>query len=76
MLGVIERALDHRLGARLAILLQQVLLQRAGIDADAHRAAMVLGGLHDVRTRCADADIAGIDAQAGRAASAASMARL
>jgi hypothetical protein len=31
-LGVVERALDHRLGARLAIALQQVVFERAGID--------------------------------------------
>jgi hypothetical protein len=33
-LGVIERALDHRLGAGLAIALQQIARERASIDAD------------------------------------------
>ena len=47
-LGVVERALDHRLGARLAVALQQVAFERAGIDADPHRAAVVLGRLDDL----------------------------
>ena len=47
-LCVIERALDHRFGARLAVSLQQFLFQRTGIDADAHGAAVILRGLHDV----------------------------
>ena len=64
---VVERALDHRLGAGLAVLLEQVLLERAGIDADAHRAAVVLGGLDDLAHALGAADIAGIDAQAGGA---------
>ena len=62
-----ERALDHRLGAGLAVFLQQVALQRAGIDADAHGAAVVLGRLHHLAHPVGRADIAGIDAQAGRA---------
>ena len=64
---VVERALDHRLGAGLAVFLQQVLLQRAGIDADAHRAAVVLGRLDHLAHPLGAADIAGIDAQAGGA---------
>ena len=65
--GVIERALDHRFGAWLAVFLEQVGLQRTGIDADAHRAAMILGRLHHFAHALGAADIAGIDAQAGRA---------
>jgi hypothetical protein len=42
---VVERALDHRLRAWLAILLEQVPLQAAGVDADAHRTAVVAGRL-------------------------------
>ena len=66
-LGVVERALDHRLGAGLAVFLQQLALQRAGIDADAHRAAMVLGRLDHFAHALGRADIAGIDAQASGA---------
>ena len=67
-LGVVERAFDHRLGARFAIALQQVALERAGIDADAHRAAVILGRLDDLAHARRRADIAGVDAQAGGAA--------
>ncbi len=66
-LGVAERGLDHRLGARLAIALQELALQRAGIDADPHRAAMVLGRLDDFAHPVGAADIAGIDPEAGGA---------
>ncbi len=65
--GVTERAFDHRFGARLAVTLQQFLLQRTGIDTDAHRTAMVLGRLNDVLHALRVADIAGIDPQARRA---------
>ncbi len=65
---MVERAFDHRLGAGLAVFLQQVALERAGIDADAHRAAVVLGRLDDFAHAVGRADIAGIDAQAGGAA--------
>ena len=67
-LGVVQRALDHRLGAGLAVVLEQVALERAGIDADAHRAAVILGRLDDLAHALGRADIAGIDAQAGGAA--------
>ena len=39
---MVERAFDQRLGARLAIFLEQVFLEAAGIDADADRAAVGL----------------------------------
>ncbi len=37
---MVERAFDQRLGARLAVFLEQVLLEAAGIDPDADRAAV------------------------------------
>jgi hypothetical protein len=65
--GVVQGALDHRLGARLAVLLQQFALQGAGIDADAHRAAVVAGRLDHFTDAVGGADIARIDPQAGGA---------
>ena len=67
-LGVVERALDHRLRAGLAVFLQKIAFERAGVDADPHRAAVVLGRLDDLAHPLGRADIAGIDAQAGGAA--------
>ena len=64
---MVERAFDQRLGAGLAIFLEQVLLEAAGVDADADRAAVGLGGADDFADALADADVAGIDAQAGGA---------
>ncbi len=63
---VVERRLDHRLRAGLAVFLQQVLLERAGIDADAHRHAVVPGRFHHLAHPLGAADIAGVDAQASR----------
>ena len=37
---MVERAFDQRLGAGLAIFFEQVLLEAAGVDADADRAAV------------------------------------
>jgi hypothetical protein len=37
---MVERAFDQRLGARARRILEQVLLQAAGVDADADRAAV------------------------------------
>jgi hypothetical protein len=34
---MVERALDQRLGTRLAIFFEQVLLEASGIDSDADR---------------------------------------
>src|ERR1700759_4372197 len=62
-LGVIECTLDHRLGTWLAILLEKIWLQRSGVDADTHRAAMILRSLDDFFHTLRAADIAGIDAQ-------------
>ena len=63
-LGVIERAFHHRLGARLPVLLQQLALERPGVDADAHRAFVVPRRLDDLRDPIGRADVARIDAQA------------
>ena len=64
--GVFQRALDQRLRAGLPVFLQQVALEAAGIDADAHRASVVLRRLYHLAHARGRADIAGIDAQAGR----------
>ena len=45
--GVHERALDHRVGARLAIFFQQFAFQRAAIDADTNGAAIGARGGDD-----------------------------
>src|SRR5690606_24739761 len=65
--GVVQRAFDHGVGAGLAVFLEQFLLQRAGVDADAHGAAVVAGGLDDFLDPLDRADVAGVDAQAGGA---------
>jgi hypothetical protein len=65
--GVVQGALDHGVGARLAVLFQQFALQRAGVDADPHRAAVVAGRLDHVADAVGAADIARIDPQARRA---------
>jgi hypothetical protein len=66
-LDVIERAFDQALGARLAIFLEQVAFQATGIDADADRAAIGLGGIDDFVHPLGATDIARVDAQARRA---------
>jgi hypothetical protein len=63
-LRVVERGFDHRLRARLAIALEQLALEAAGVDADAHGAAMILRRLHHLAHALGVADIAGVDAQA------------
>ena len=55
--------LDERLGRRLAVLLEDALVERAGVDADADRDAGVLGRLGDRADLVVElADVAGIDA--------------
>ena len=66
-LDMVERRLDQRVGAWLAIFLEQVALQAAAIDADADRAAVRLGGAHHFGDALARPDIAGVDPQASRA---------
>ena len=63
-LDMVERAFDQRLGAGLAIFLEQVLLEAAGVDADADRAAIGLGGADHFGHALGRADIARVDAQA------------
>ena len=60
------RAFDHGGGVRLAIAFEQVAFEAAGVDADAHRAAVVDGGAHHLAHAVVAADIARIDAKAGR----------
>ena len=73
---MVERAFDQRLGTRLAIFFEQVLLQAAGIDADADRAAVGAGRGDHFAHAFLRADIAGIDPRQAAPASAASSARL
>ena len=63
---MIEPALDHRLRARLAVLLQQVPLQRPGVHPDPHRAAVVPRRLDHLAHPLRRADVARIDPQARR----------
>jgi hypothetical protein len=64
---MVQCAFDQRLGARLAIFFEQVLFQAAGIDPDADRAAIGSGGGDDFSDPLGRADVARVDAQAGRA---------
>ncbi len=66
-LDMVERALDQRFGAGLAIFFEQILFQAASIHADADRAAVRLGRVHHFLDARLAADVAGVDAQAGRA---------
>ena len=66
-LDMIERAFDQRFGAGLAIFLEQVLLEAPGVDPDADRAAIGLGGADHFGDPLRGADIARIDPEAGRA---------
>jgi hypothetical protein len=66
-LDMVERAFDQRLGAGLAVFLEQVLFQAPGVDPDADRAAIGLGGADHFGDPLRGADIARIDAQAGGA---------
>jgi len=65
--GVAQRALDHGVGAGLAVLFQEIALQRAGVNADAHGASVVAGGLNHLADAVGGANVAGIDPQAGSA---------
>ena len=73
---MVERAFHQRLGARLAIFFEQVLLEAAGIDADADRAAVGLGRGDHFAHALFRADIAWVDPRQAAPASAASSARL
>ena len=73
---MVERAFDQRLGARLAIFLEQVLLEAAGVDPDADRAAVGAGGGDDFLTRSSEPMLPGLMRRQAAPASAASSARL
>ena len=66
-LDMIKRAFHQRLGAGLAIFVEQVFLKAARVHPDADRAAIGLGRAHHFGHAFAAADIAGIDPQACRA---------
>ena len=66
--GLPDRGLDERLGRGLAVLVQDPLVERAGVDADADRGAAVLGGPRDLLDLVVElADVARVDPD-GRAA--------
>ena len=60
--GLPQRRLDQRLRGRLAVLGQQPLVQRAGVDADPDRGARVGGGPGDLADPVVEGlDVAGVD---------------
>ena len=58
-----QSTFDHAPGRRSAVLPQQVLLQRTGVDADANRNFSIGGDFHHFFHIPARADIAGIETQ-------------
>ena len=60
-LDVPQGALDHRLGAREAVLVDQVFLETARVDADPHRHACVARLADDLLEPLLAADIARVD---------------
>ena len=66
--GLPDRRLDERLGGRLAVLVHDPLVERAGVDADPDRGAPLLGGAGDLLDLVVElADVARVDPD-GRAA--------
>jgi hypothetical protein len=63
-LDVIEAGFHHRIGAWLAIFVQEMLFQRPRIHPDADGTAMILGRLDNLGHPLGITDIAGVDAQA------------
>ena len=63
---MVQGAFHQRFRVGFAVFLQQMLFQRPGVDADAHGAAVIASGLDDLFDPFVAADIARIDAQAGR----------
>jgi hypothetical protein len=60
--------LDQRLGRRLAVLLEETLVERAGVDADAQRDAGIGGRLRDRTHLVVElADVAGVHPHGGTA---------
>jgi hypothetical protein len=64
-LDMVEAGFHHRIGARLAVLVQQVFFQAAGVHPDADRTAVVLGRPHHLGHALGVTDVAGVDPQAG-----------
>ena len=62
--NMIERAVDHGFGTRFAILLQQMLFQRSGIDANTHRTAIIARRAHHFANTLRVANITRINPQA------------
>ena len=62
---MVQGALDHRLGTRLAVFLQKIALERTGVDADAHGTAVIPRSLDHLADPLARADVARVYAQAG-----------
>ena len=66
--GLPDGGLDERLRGRLAVLVEDPLVERARVDADPDRGAAVLGGLRDLLDLVVElADVARVDPD-GRAA--------
>src|SRR3546814_2944738 len=64
---MIKRAFYQCFRAGLAIFFEQVLFERTSVDADSDGAAIGLRRVHHFLDPCLAADVARIDAQAGRA---------
>ncbi|MCY1332007.1 hypothetical protein D9M69_176880 [compost metagenome] len=64
MIDMAHGRFQQRFRGRLAVLLLQVLLQRAGVDADADRDVLVAGGIDHRLDAVLAADVARVDAQA------------
>ena len=62
-----QRRFNERLGTWFGIFFQKMLFQRAGIDADPHRTAMVARRADHLPNTVGPTDIAGIDPQTGGA---------
>ncbi len=66
--GLPDRRLDQRLGRGLAVLLQEPRVERAGVDADPDRGAVVLRGRRDLLDLVVElADVARVDPDRGAA---------
>ena len=61
-LDIADRTFDHGRRARKAVLFDEFAFQAAGVDADAHRQALVLGLANDLAKSIVAADVAGVDA--------------
>ena len=62
-----HRAFEERFGGRIAVLREDILFERAGIDADADRNAAVLRGREHLMDAVLAPDVAGVDAHLGDA---------